>query len=96
MAAKPKGSVEGPKKIRPQIFEMVRKKDEIGRKVSGISGTGVVVEGVVFSNGKCVTRWISAVSCVQVWDSFEAFKAVHIDPHPDNGTVIVWQEEDKK
>ena len=26
---------------------------------SGVSGTGVVAEGVVFTNGKCVLTWLS-------------------------------------
>ncbi len=33
-------------------FHLVRTEDE-----SGVSGTGYVAEGVIFSNGWCVLRW---------------------------------------
>lgn len=36
-------------------FRMVRKDD-----VSGISGTGIVAEGVQFSDGTTVVRWLKA------------------------------------
>lgn len=78
-------SVKGPKKPNPQIFLMLRNHDE-----TGVSGTGVVAEGCVFSNGKCAVTWRSAHPCVQIWDSFEQFSAIHIDSHPENETEIVW------
>jgi hypothetical protein len=82
--------VEGPKKVQPQAFMMVRGKDE-----TGVSGTGMIAEGCVFSNGKCAVCWASATPCVQVWDSFEAFKAVHIDSHPGNETKLVWLNKER-
>ena len=93
MAAKPKKEkesvdkkeVEGPKKPEVQVFKMIRNDDE-----SGISGTGVVVEGTVFSDGTVVVRWLGATPCKAHWDSFEAFAKIHIESHPDNNTEIVW------
>lgn len=68
-----------------EIFLMTRMADE-----SGVSGTGTVLEGVVFSDGTCAVRWRGATPCTAVWASFEAFKAIHIDSHPTNGTVVEW------
>jgi len=76
-------SVTEPITLPPQAFVMVRKSDE-----TGISGTGVICEGTIYSNGKVTTCWTSQTPAVHVWDSFKAFKSVHIDPHPDNGTEI--------
>lgn len=46
--------------------------------VSGISGTGVVAEGVVFSDGVAVVRWIVGESrSTVVWDSIEDVIKIH-------------------
>jgi hypothetical protein len=37
--------------------------------VSGVSGTGVVAEGVVFSTGKAVLSWCSERRSVTVYDT---------------------------
>ena len=47
------------------------------RDVSGISGTGRVAEGVVFSDGSAVVRWLTAVSSTCVYESIDAVKAIH-------------------
>lgn len=46
--------------------------------VSGISGTGVVAEGIIFSDGVCVVRWNSGphMSTV-VWPSIDDVVAIH-------------------
>lgn len=49
-------------------------------------------EGVVFSDGKVVQRWLTASRSVVVWDSFEDLKTVHIYAHPDYGTRIEWSD----
>lgn len=71
-----------------KTFEMTRAADE-----SGVSGTGKVLEGVVFRGGKTVVQW-----CVEgkpnstvVYDSFEDFKYIHVDSHPTNGTEFIWK-----
>lgn len=70
-----------------KTFEMIRQADE-----SGVSGTGKVLEGCVFTNGKCAIQW-----CVEgkpqstvIYDSFEDFKYIHVDSHPTNGTIFNW------
>ena len=69
----------------PKPFLMTRNHDE-----SGVSRTGVVLEGVVFGDGTCVTRWRSPTPSTNMWSSFDAFKTIHIDSHPTNGTEIAW------
>jgi hypothetical protein len=71
-----------------QNFWVYRVKDE-----SHISGTGCVLEGVVFHNGDVYVCWRSKTPSVGVFESFEEFKSVHIDTHPSNGTRIVWGEK---
>ena len=86
----PMVDVPGPKVMHPQVFALTRKADE-----TGVSGTGIVLDGIVFPSGDCVVRWRGATPCIQVWPSFEAFKRVHIDPHPDNKTEIEWYHVQK-
>lgn len=70
-----------------KCFEMLRNADE-----SGVSGIGIVLEGVVFSDGTTVVRWLVSgkPQSTNVWESFEDFKFIHIDSHPTNGTEINW------
>jgi hypothetical protein len=37
-------------------FRLVRDRD-----VSGVSGTGIVAEGTMFSDGTCVLRWLTEI-----------------------------------
>ena len=70
-----------------RTFEMHRKNDE-----TGISGTGKVLEGVEFSNGKVAVSWTGSnrvkAQSVGVYDSMEDFKEIHVNHHPDNRTEI--------
>lgn len=47
------------------------------RDVSGVSGTGIVAEGVVFSDGTCVVRWGGARRSTVVWNSIDDVQAIH-------------------
>ena len=74
----------------PRLFTLVRRADQ-----AGISGTGRVLDGVVFHNGKVVICWRSDLraespgfSSVTVYDSWEAFLAIHVDPHPPEQSII--------
>lgn len=53
-------------------FELIRDIDVTGR-----SGTGVVAEGVVFSDGLAVLRWLREPHALGVFDSLEALISVH-------------------
>lgn len=47
-------------------------------------------EGVVFSDGTCVIRWLTAARSTSVWASVEDMLRIH--GHPEYGTVIVWHD----
>lgn len=63
-------------------FVFNRKED-----VSGVSGTGIVLEGVQFSNGKVVTCWLTETCSVVYFDNIE--DALRIHGH-DGKTVVEW------
>lgn len=66
-------------------FELQRDVD-----VSGVSGTGVVAEGVVFSDGAAAVRWIAGEHrSTVVWDDVESVEAIH---GHGGATRIVWQD----
>jgi hypothetical protein len=45
--------------------------------VSGVSGTGRVAEGVEFSDGTCVVRWLTVTSSTCVYDNFKQMESIH-------------------
>lgn len=53
-------------------FNLVRKEDE-----SGVSGTGHVAEGIEFSDGICVMRWITKTSSTANYASIQDVLAIH-------------------
>lgn len=71
----------------PKLFYLIRNSDE-----SGISGTGKVLEGVIWSNGKVSVCWVTenAPSSTVVYDSIDDFMAIHIQTHPTNRTELVF------
>jgi len=60
---------------------------------TGISGTGNVLEGVMFKNGKVVVSWLTYTSSTNIYDSLEAFLNVHVNNHGDNANEVVWLDE---
>ena len=57
--------------MRP--FVLVRDEDP-----TGISGTGVVAEGIEFSDGVVVLRWcVGENRSTVVWASIDAVRAIH-------------------
>jgi hypothetical protein len=70
-------------------FVMRREND-----VSGVSGTGTVLEGVHFSSGVVVIHWLTPPprGSISVFDSLEQFLSIHVRPHPDNHTVIEFED----
>jgi hypothetical protein len=68
-----------------KTFVLNRLEDE-----TGISGTGIVAEGVEFDNGKVVLCWIVGDSkSISVWDSIEDAEAIH---GHGGRTIIEWSE----
>ena len=55
-----------------QRFGMYRRED-----VSGVSGVGHVADGVVFSDGTTVVRWLTQHRSTAVYASFEDAKTIH-------------------
>lgn len=66
-------------------FVLQRNKD-----ISGLSGTGVVAEGVQFSDGRVAVRWRPSKhgsGNTASWDSVEELIAIH---GHEGATVIRW------
>lgn len=49
-------------------------------------------EGVQFSDGKVVQRWLTPSRSTVLWDSWEDLCVVHIYAHPDYGTRVEWSD----
>jgi len=56
---------------------------------SGVSGTGVVAEGVCFTGGKCVLSWLTKHTSLAVYDDFDSVEAVH---GHGGKTRVVWTD----
>jgi hypothetical protein len=65
-----------------------------GADASGVSGTGLVLEGVQFSTGVVVIHWLTPPprGSISVFDSLDQFLAIHVQPHPDNRTVLQFDD----
>lgn len=55
-----------------RFFILHRKRD-----ASGVSGTGVVAQGIEFDDGVCAIRWLTKLSSTAVYDSIDSVKAIH-------------------
>lgn len=53
-------------------FMLARSED-----VSGVSGTGDVAEGIVFSTGKVVLAWTRSPTSIDIYDSLDDLLAIH-------------------
>lgn len=65
-------AVSPPAPSSPRTFELVRHHD-----VSGQTGTGVVAEGVQFTDGTAALRWRGGHPATAVWPNVEEILAVH-------------------
>ena len=79
----------------PRLFTLIRTSDE-----SGISGTGRVLDGIVFHTGQVVVCWRSDLqteepgfSSLAIYPSWEAFLHIHVHPHPKDATEIRFATE---
>jgi hypothetical protein len=68
-----------------RFFELYRTEDE-----SGISGTGIVAEGVVFWNGKCALAWKTQYTSVAIYDDIATLEKIH---GHDGKTRVVFRSE---
>lgn len=60
------------KQSTSRLFTLVRTED-----VSGTSGTGVVAEGVEFSDGTCVLHWLSQLHSIEICGNMHVVEAIH-------------------
>lgn len=73
--------------INARLFAMVRDEDE-----SGVSGTGIVAEGVEFSDGTVAIRWRSHIKSTAIYESIRACSAIH--GHGGKTKVVYLSEPD--
>ena len=84
-------TTQAPQGIR--TFTIARQYDE-----TGVSGEGVVIEGVTLATGQCVAHWLFPPprGSIAVFDSMSDFTAVHIRPHPGNRTIITYDDGEQE
>lgn len=68
------------------LFSLIRHSDE-----TGVSGTGRVLDGVIFHTGQVAVCWRTdqhrrgaaeeAYSSIAIYPSWRAFMHVHVEPH---------------
>lgn len=62
--------------------------DEYVEKKITHGGDSPDYEGVVFSDGTVVCRWLTEFRSHSVWSTWDDF--YHVHGHPEYGTVINW------
>jgi hypothetical protein len=68
-----------------RTFRLIRERD-----ATGMSGTGVVAEGVEFTDGTVAMRWLSEYRSTALWSDITAAMKVH----GHNGfTHVQWLED---
>jgi hypothetical protein len=65
-------------------FYLVRKVDK-----TGVSGCGKVAQGIQFSDGSCVLKWLSTVPSTNIYHSVVEMEYIHTH-HGDGLTKIEW------
>lgn len=68
-----------------KTLHLRRERDE-----TGISGVGIVAEGVQFSDGTCAMRWLSDLTSTAVYADIERVKAIH---GHGGATMIAFDDE---
>jgi hypothetical protein len=65
---------------------------------TGVSGEGVVIEGVTLATGQCIAHWLFPPprGSIAVFDSMSDFITVHIRPHPSNRTIITYDDGEQE
>lgn len=71
-------------KEQARLFVLVR-----GEDVSGVSGTGVIADGVVFDDGLAILHWRGKVRSTAMYPSLETLVEIH---GHDGKTVVRWSD----
>lgn len=66
-------------------FDLQRTED-----ASGVSGTGVVAQGVEFDDGTCALRWLTATASTGLYDSAADLIAIH---GHGGRTTLAWLDD---
>lgn len=66
-----------------QLFELQRDRD-----TSGVSGTGVVAQGVIFDDGITVLHWLGKWNSTSLYPNIDMLKEIH-GHHNDTRIVLV-------
>lgn len=76
-----------------RTFTVARQYDE-----TGVSGEGVVIEGLTLATGQCVVHWLYPPprGGIAIFDSMNDFIKVHIQPHPSNRTIITYDDGEQE
>ena len=84
-------ATQAPQGIR--TFTIARQYDE-----TGISGIGVVIEGVVLATGQAIIHWLTPAprGALAIFDSMDDFIKIHIKPHPDNASILTWDDGEQE
>lgn len=84
----PKRAAQGMRK-----FTVYRHNDQ-----TGVSGTGIVAEGVEFACGHIAIKWLTPLphGDLQIKESLDAFLKIHVIPHPENLTVITFEDGEQQ
>lgn len=69
---------------------MLRFQLERDTDLSGVSGLGIVAEGVQFTDGRCALRWLSDKASTALYDNTEDLLAIH---GHNGATRLVWLDE---
>tara|TARA_Y100000296_G_C5098662_1_gene218736 strand:- start:488 stop:868 length:381 start_codon:yes stop_codon:yes gene_type:complete len=84
-------AIQAPQGIR--TFTIARQHDE-----TGISGVGVVIEGVVLATGQAIIHWLTPAprGALAIFDSMDDFIKIHIKPHPENASILTWDDGEQE
>ena len=82
---------QAPEGIR--TFTIARQSDE-----TGVSGVGVVIEGVVLATGQAIIHWLTPAprGALAIFDSMDDFIKIHIRPHPGNASILTWDDGEQE
>lgn len=66
----------------PRRFHLIRRDDE-----TGVSGTGIVVEGLEFTDGTVALRWLTGTTSTAIYASIDDVRTIH---GHGGKTVVMW------
>ena len=62
--------------------------------ISGVSGTGIVLEGTLFTTGIVVVHWLTPPprGSIAIFDTLDQLLSIHVRPHPENRAVLAFDD----